>query len=432
MIVIRGQHILRKILNFSVVVCCILFLTGCEEGLDTTTMEEQWSVNVANCWPCTLYKVVFDAIGSVLKSVYETVADLSFSLLGIGLLFWLAFTIGRLVISLKQPNIPEYVSLISKTLFKALIVSAVLFKPEYFLAMADYIVTPIITTFASLSRVVLLADPQVAEHFVVPESLTKMETDYPLFTGEVGYQVQDVIYRIYAALNSGISLGVTLMATPALSNWIIGPFIIWIFFNLMIIFPLMFIESFIRLGCVLILSPIILVTWVFPSTKGYIKKAWDIIFGSMFQIFMACIFIAIMVNIIYTYTDANYPGILTNSKQTNDPKLLSELQRLSSTSIGFLALLVCILKLSGSIPKISGYFGGNDQQSEFVKIFNGLKQLSINATKLAVGALMVYTGVGASLGASMVANATIDMKNQAKDVGDEALKELTDMNSKED
>lgn len=412
-----------KICAFFAVLC---FLTGCE-GLKLSS-EADWVASVQNCWPCTLYKAAFDAVGTLVKNLYPTMASRGLLIMGVGLLFWLAFTSGKMLTSMIEPNIKEYIRSVMVVLFKAMVVSAILISSDTFLCVIDMIVSPVLTTFTELSRIVLTANTNINNGLVWPEQyMVQKDGVCDLFGGQISYQLQDIIFRVYVALNSGMTLGYYVMVEKNFLNWIVGPFIIWMFFIMSLIFPLMFVESFIRLGAVIVLSPFFFAAWVFPSTKSAIKKAWDVLFGAMFQLLISCIYIGLVVGVIELFADNNWPGMLGNSRQASDPSMMISFRRLSTEAISFFALILIMSRMQSNIPAIAGALGGDSSKSEIVSFMNGIKQLAISAAMIAAGAALSAFGLPG--GAKLTQKGVQRVTEQAKDVAKEASAEVTDTGS---
>ncbi len=389
-----------------VLACCAL--SGCEGGISIEDLRMLMTPLFSNCWPCSMYKIVFDAIASVLNASYTTMSQLSLLLLGIGLLFWLAFKVTVMASSLKQPNIRDFVTSMFGTLFKGLAVAVILSSPAYTMEVLDMIATPVLSTFIHMAKTVLFADPTIAKNFVAPQAISFGSTGAPLLTGEIGYEVQDIVYRIYVALQSGMVLGFRMFIGIDLVAYIMGLVIIVAFFFLMVVFPLLFIDSFVRLGAVFIFFPLLLAAWVFPSTKKYIGEGWKMLFGAMMQILVACVYIALIINIVKSYSDAH-----SLSRQLSDPLILLGLKTASNEAIGFLALAICMMKLTDKIPAMAGYFGGDATKSEMVKAFANTGRMSVAMGKMAAGGIVAGMGLGWDAGKKLFTDSAEELKKQA-------------------
>lgn len=405
-----------QIYRLGIVCLMMLVLAGC--SIKTPNSAEEWASSVQNCWPCTLYRAVFDSINKLMYSLYDMMADKAIAILGIGLLFWLAFKTGKMVVSIAQPNIKEYVHSVMVVLFKAMLVATLLATKQNFFCFLNVVISPILETFALISSLFLNIAVDISGGVNLSGSFVSITessvASCPIFSEATSFYVQDTIYRVYVALNSGIALGATMVADLNVISIILGLFVMWIFLVLTLVFPWMFSESFFRLGCVIVLSPLLFVAWVFPQTKQMIKSGWNILFGSMMQILIASIYIALAITVIKTFGEDQFPGMLGGSRQTSDPSYMTAMRRLTTTAISFFALIMIINKQQKSIPHISGYFGGDSQKSTLVAVMGALQQLAIAAAQIAVGAALA--GCGIPLGKKMMERGAKKAMDAAKDL----------------
>lgn len=398
-----------------IVLMCIT-LSGCG---DPPSPQEQLKNDVASCWPCSLYKTVFDALGKTMMNVYETTTYLGLILMGIGLLFYLAFASGKLVMSLKEPNVKEEIIKIIHVLFKALLVGAVLSLPQYVLEFCDMVLSPVILWMLELSRQILEVSSSIggSTALVVPESIPSANDnlDFALFNGQVSYRVQDLIYRIYTALKGGMGLGLTIMQELEINTFFIGVFVIFAFLVLILIFPFSFIDAFLRIGIVVIIAPFLLASWVFPATKDWIKKGWNIVFSALFNILFSCIFVGLLISCITTYSNQYMPGFFNETAQKSDPALAQSAASLEAGFFSMIFVLVVMMMLAKHIPQVARFFGGDGSGNPLIGFLGQLRQLAINVAMIAAGVALVAVtgGAGATLGKKM-------MKKGAKDLAEQA------------
>lgn len=422
-----------SILKKGMLMLVLLLLVGCGDGeINTETLETK----VENCWPCVLYERTFTTINYLVYTLYPILCRQALAVMSVGLLFWLAFKSLKLVTSVIQPNIHQYIHEVMSALFKAIIVSVILLSGDSFLCVINLFLEPVILSFSLISRVILLEVVPAEESIVVLETGKAFlpayatfvapleESQCMVFTEVISKNLQAVIYQVYSSLDSGTSLGWTLMVDGNVVSFLLGLFFVWpAFFMLSLIFPWMFAESFFRAGAVIILLPFILTAWIFPSTKQMVKAGWDVIFGSMVSILMACIYIALAITVLRTFAENSdmFKFIFGQARQSADPSLLRAIRRLSTEAVAFFALIIIIIKFHKMLPNISGYFGGDSHRSEIVSVFGGLKKFAINLTMLAVGLILAAFGVPGGdrlvkVGAERIKDQTIkQVKKTAKE-----------------
>ena len=419
----RLNTLLPMMMKSVFVILFALMLSGCG---DPPSPQDQLKDDVASCWPCSLYKATFDGIGTMMMNVYETTTYLGLILMGVGLLFYLAFASGKLIMSLKEPNIKEEIIKIIHVLFKALLVGAVLSMPQYLLEFCDMVLSPVILWMLELSRQILESGASLGggSALISPESMSGEagNIDFALFNGQVSYRVQDLIYRIYVALKGGMGLGLTIMQEMEINTFFIGIMVIFMFLALILIFPFSFIDSFLRIGLVIILSPFLLAAWPFPPTKGWIKKGWDISFSALFNLLFSCIFIGILISVITTYSNQFMPGFFSAKAQESDPDLASSAAGLETGFFSMVMLLVAMMMLAKHIPQIAKFFGGDGSGNPLIGFLGQLRQLAINVTMIAAGAALtlVTGGAAANLGKRMMKKGAENLAQQAKEAVDSA------------
>ena len=384
---------LSTILKACMVVAVLLFLSGCG---DNNATEEDMLVSVENCWPCTLYKVIFETVNNLTIQLYGTLVPKALGLLGVGLLFWLAFKTGKMLVTLYEPDINEYIQSVKNVLFKAMLIAALLLAEEQYFCFISDIISPMMLAISGFSS--FLLENSIGDFFVeLPGTFIEIPQETcAVFNEEVAYYLQYMVYQIYVALQAGISFGWSLFFSGHFICAIMGLFmVVPTFFILSLIFPLMFADSFVRLGASIILSPFLFVAWVFPPTKNMLKPLWDVAFGSMITMMIGCIYITLAINVmqIFQENSESLKGILSQARQLADPNLALAMRRMSTEAVSFMVLIFVILKFHKAVPNLAGYLGGDSTKSQVVAFFGGIKQLAISAAMIALGVAMSAFGV---------------------------------------
>lgn len=383
---------LSTILKLCMVVAVLLVLSACGNN-DAT--EADMATTVENCWPCTMYKVIFETVNNLTIQLYGTLVPKAGALLGVGLLFWLAFKTGKMLVTLYEPDVNEYIQSVKTVLFKAMLVGALLFAGDQYFCFIAYVISPIIEGISAFSSFIL--SDSIAELAVKGPSLFLKvpQEGCSVFNEQTALYLQYLVYQIYVALKAGISFGWSLYFSGHFICAIMGLFmVVPTFFLLSLIFPLMFADSFVRLGAALILSPFLFVAWVFPATKNMLKPLWDVAFGSMITMMIACIYIALAISVmqIFQNNSESLKGILSQARQLADPNLALAMRRMSTEAVSFMVLVFIILKFHTAIPDVAGYFG-ETTKSQVVSVLGGIKQLAISAAMIALGVAMSACGI---------------------------------------
>ena len=410
-----------KVCVLMVVLC---FLSAC--AIEDTPSQAEWTASVANCWPCTIYKYTFEAIERVVYMLYNDLASKSIAIMAVGLLFWFMFKTGKMVGSMAETDLREYIRSVMIVSFKAICVAALLVNQQNFYCFIELVISTIVELFAAVSNEFLSNANGIAIGVELPSTFINMTgtgQECKIFSAEASGLLQDTIYRVYVALRGGMALAAHLMMNTNILGFFVGAFVWWMFAMLSLIMPWMFAGSFFRLGAVVVLSPLLFVAWVFPPTKEMMKGAWKIVFGSMMQILIASIYIAIAITLFKTFEEQTFPEILDPSRQSMDDSMVDQFMALSRDALSFLVLLFIVNSLQKTIPSVSGYFGGDAQKSEVVSAFGDIKQFIQSAVLLAVGAVLAAFGV--PMGTQMMKAAGKRMMKQATDKAKEFEKDAT-------
>lgn len=443
------KTVINRILNKKVLAYCLIllplfFLTGCSNLITPEAIEKiakygtkaggagaglgvisSAAESATQCWPCSVFIVTWNAIGEAFE---QTIGDVTYAarlMLGVGLLFWLTFTIGKLVTQLKEPNMKDFIPLIAGTLFKAICVGIILSSPSFVVTIINFFMDPILKATIYVSKLVLPNDLELEStllsilNFIANplSSLTGLfeerVSNHIVFTKDIGEALRDVLYSLYDTFKGGFILGGKMMFQVDIMAIASGGLILATFFYFMFYFPLLLLEGFITLGVVLILFPVFLAGWVFPSTKGYINEVIKIIFQSVAQILITSIYIGVIIAIIQANQD-----MFSITKMLTDPILITGIGNMNNNGLAFFGMIFCLLKLTNDIPNITSYFVGEMNKSIIARSFSKMQKLMASSAKMVVGASMAGTGVLGAVGKAMVAQG-----------GREAIQEGTDIST---
>ncbi len=377
----------------------IAFLTGCQ-AVDPDLLTEMIQVKKENCWPCTGYKVVWEALSNLTQNAFPKACEWALNVLGVALLFWIAFTVGKFVVALKEPNVKEFITTMATVLFKAMVVGAILLTPDNTMSVLDIVATPVLAGIVDLARGIMFADSDIAKYFSAASTYDPISTSSTLFSSDIGNQLQDIVYRIYLAFSSGIGLGARMLISMDMLSWGLGLFVMFVFFYLMLIVPLLFMETFIIIGIVFVMFPFFLVSYVFPSTKQFMKVAWDAIFVAVLQILITAVYLTVLIYVVKIYS-----GNFSIGKQMTDVMLLTGLKSMTTSALAFFALIYCMFKMTNDIPMITSFLANAGvNRSQILKFAQSFTSLATNAGKFIAGAAMVGTGVGSGMGSALMAD----------------------------
>ena len=368
--------------------------------------------STTQCWSCSVFTVTWNAIGEAYQALYAPASKMARMLLAVGVLFWLTFTIGKMVSQLKEPNMKDILPKIFSVLFKAACVGIILSAPLYVQKIITIFMEPIMQGTIFVSRLVLPNNLEVESTLLsvlsffsfpslsISGLLDEEIKNYPVFSSQIGEALSGVIYNLFDTFKGGFALGAKMMFQVDVFGVASGTLILATFFYFMFYFPLLLLEGFMGLGVSLILFPFFLVGWVFPSTKGYLTEVFKLIFQSVAQILVTCIYIGIIIAII----DANHL-MFSPTKMVTDPTLITGIGNMNNNGLAFFGMILCLIKLTNDIPNVTSYFVGEMNKSTIAKTFSKMQALMASVAKMAVGSAMAGTGVLSSVGKAMAVQA---------------------------
>lgn len=381
------QHLLSRYpWGMTLWMVAMLLLTACGDNPQKVPGDEPEGYEA--CGVCATYEVLFNAIDEALSALMQMMCENAMILLGWGLLFFLLFHVGKFVVTIQEPNVRKFIQPILITLFKAIVVVGFIHNGQAYLTfMGTSVVSPILDSFLSLSDLVLSieANPLFDMIGMMDISAVEDRVGTSALFGDTGTRFLLLIYKMTMALGSGIDLGFVVWQQKGLVAFIYGGFIVYMFWMLLLTLPSAFLDAFVRMAAVLVLSPFVLVAWVFPPTKDLIKKLWGVFFGSCVILLFTCLYMALSMYVILKGVNEVYPGMLGMARQSMDPNLAKSIENMSNSAVAIFILIMCMNKLSRYLPELANQFGGETVRSSFVKVLNGLKQLALAAAKLAVG-----------------------------------------------
>ena len=297
---------------------------GCIYNPDATfsaTLRD-WTASEGMCWFCPVFEALFKAINNLVTSMSQYMSTLFLNLMGIGILFLIAFKVGRMLVQLQDVDLMQFLGDLFKPLGRAIIATALLgamtfsgdtiyhlliqpiFDVSLFLgeqtmniAVAN---TEVFTATQSSGEVIRQAGGTVMEACNYRGTLP----DKTAFTSRELQQLICWMRTVSSSLGVGIAIGSTFIKIGFQDfldhmNMIIPGILIFVaFFVNYVLFPLKLLETFVRLAFVLMLTPLWIILWVFPATVQYTKKAWEMFLGCCLVMISLSVIVALVIQIM--------------------------------------------------------------------------------------------------------------------------------------
>lgn len=286
------------------------------------------------CWFCPMFEGLFDAMNNLATAISVKMADVFLMIMGVGLLFSIAFKVAKMVTSLQGADLMQFLTDMFKHLGRAIIATVLLVSS---LSIFTYLVSPVLTMSMSLSSVIM--DEGGGRGAVIKASQatgikagsicddladqlkvsTSVEDQKKAFTPEVKASFICALRTMSAGLIFGVILGVVIYSLaftkmlwnvlPNIQYALLGLIIVIGHLAILITFPFKLIDSMIRMAFVTALMPLWIILWVFPATVGYTKKAWDLFLSSCL-IFVCLSVVITLVMTIMQYAIPNREEII--------------------------------------------------------------------------------------------------------------------------
>lgn len=286
------------------------------------------------CWFCPMFEGLFDAMNNLATAISVKMADIFLMIMGVGLLFSIAFKVAKMVTSLQGADLMQFLTDMFKHLGRAIIATALLVSS---LSIFTYLVSPILTMSMGVSAVIMdegggrgavvkatqatgISAGSICDDLADQMKVsTSVEDQEKAFTPEVRASFICALRTMSAGLIFGIILGVCIYALtfsnlihgifPNVQYAILGVIIVLGHLAILITFPFKLIDSMIRMAFVTALMPLWIILWVFPATVGYTKKAWDLFLSSCL-IFVCLSVVITLVMTIMQYAIPNREEII--------------------------------------------------------------------------------------------------------------------------
>ena len=121
------------------------------QTLFVTTLKSY--MNNGGCWFCPMFAALLNAINTIATTMFKALANLAMILLGFGLLFVIAFKVGRMAFQLQEVNGAQFLQDLFKPLGRGIVAVALLttFTTTSAVVTDDNIFSLLITPFLEMA-----------------------------------------------------------------------------------------------------------------------------------------------------------------------------------------------------------------------------------------------------------------------------------------
>ncbi len=344
------------------------------------------------CWFCPVFASIFKGIDSISTSVVLQLTDLFLSLLALGLLFWIVFYVGKMFVQMQPINVGKFFTDLFSVGGRTMVATALLLS---FFGIFTYLVNPVLTLSVGLSSKLMDAGSVLGSGKATEIAASQSGVSYTLcqrqdngsysgapncesgwsdgthvFTKETCSAMECSIRSISSSLLGGMAVGASLFhagtVESSLVNWefttmLVGVIIIVGHFFVYLMFPFKLLDLLVRLGFVSALMPLFIVLWVFPSTRQYTQKGWQMFLG----VCMTFVFLSIVLSLILAILSFALPqgaaldGMIKLLVAGNNREVIDKYMNITGSQI-FIMIGVCFVgyKLIGMAETFVQAFGG--------------------------------------------------------------------------
>ena len=403
---------LKTLFSLVLVLALCVFLCSCA-GSTFRQGSDEWAPTIKNCWCCALYGTAFETINAFVSDTMESCVPVARFLLGAGLLFLLLQRIGSTLLLMPEKAVFGVWKELALVFVKAVFVAALLYNSEEFLGIVrDYVIYPVGGFFLMLSNAVLDAVPGGNQYFpgiigitpnmkgvvVVDNGYSVKQVSDAVF-GDLGIQVQYIVSRVFSSLKSGFPLVLRVLANGNFFSWLIGVMILYELSDLMILFPIVFVDAFIMIGFYMVFLPIFLALWVFPIKQSqYLTKVFPVqLLASFVDILFGCIVVVLIITLLQIYTDICLNGVLRETAQASNAAIAESFSGGRPASIIFLVLVIAAKRMALEIGSFTEYFTGRKNELSVMNEVKKAKELVKKGVKILAELVagLAMGGVGA-------------------------------------
>lgn len=301
-----------------------------------------------SCWFCPIFTTMYDAINKLATDTFTSLAKAFGGLLGMGILFFLLFKVGKMLVQLQEVDLMQFLNDLFKPLGRAIIAAALLGLTSAVVVTDSgktglaqenafsIVMTPIMdisltlgtqvmnTALKDVVQTISLGDrtmDQRLKRSTLNCSLKSKDRGANMaLEGDSSHPDEGArglltcwMEQVSSSFIVGMSAGSSMAWTGLKKFWkldglglcLVGSILMVGFFLVYLMFPFKLLNAFTRIAFVLTLMPLWIVLWVFPPTVQYTKKAWEMFASSCIFFVVLSVMIALTIILVNESIPAN-------------------------------------------------------------------------------------------------------------------------------
>ena len=430
----KQLHLLYSRLSGIILFLCMFILSSCDSHKAAkinnikTWLNKEMGDTTSDFWGSKIFEAFFEMLNTVYKDGFDVLSDAALKLICIAFALWLAFFTLRLVGAFNAPSPADYLNAVFKRGFVVMCFAIFLANPEFLRWLLNHTVVLVIGAFAGTAVNIMNSVLNGVEvtHAVYTDtvSATALANLGNDVTADHLSALKEVFSAVLLACHKQLLFGIAYgklikQLSDGVFNKLAGSFMILMFSLVDLMIPLFLMDGLFKFMIAVIMSPLFCAAWVFPSTRGYVKKAWSLVMGMGFQILFTVTYICIAVSCARSFTKKDDVLSILLSTDTfigDGDSFKAIMEGINSASASAFSLMVCgifILMMADKMSALANSFTGAPASSI---VSDAVKGVMTGAVKLAARIVEAAATIVASIytgGAAAAAKEAIKLAIKA-------------------
>ncbi len=312
--------ILRTVAMFSLVF--LLFACGNNNDVNTAvntgngepTSTEQIVAENNDCWAAAIVGTIYETTGRLAMSMYSHLTQGAMALMMVAFAVWLSFRIIKHVSSFAEESPAEVWTEVARKFFVCFVCGLLASSPEGVLFVLNSIIFPVYNAFLELGSAMTGASihkdmgSSLSSIFNRILGVSGAEFDVPVdckadvlgkaelsggFPSGPQKMMECLTCAVNKKLNLGIGLGWEVITQFGVMAFVCGLLLVVVFCLVKLGFSLYLIDSIFRFAMMVIILPLLIMSYAFKATKNWAKIGFLTILNS--GAFMMCIALVMMI-----------------------------------------------------------------------------------------------------------------------------------------
>jgi len=349
-----------------------LFLSGCEDGDQTTVGGDGNIERQSQCWQTKIIQIVLSKVDDILETSSNNVVSGGASVIALGFSVWMAFRLLKILPSFKEENLGEILTEIGQKLFLCGFCAYIISDPQEILNAIQLFLVPIYNTILELGAKALDATKNVTVidlgvmgqvKFAGSWDGSSCSTDTMLQSSAIKNSIVPMASclscTISERLNAGVHIAIKVMTTGNLAAILVGLVILAIFTAAKFGFVFFVVDALFRINFAVVLLPVLIMGIPFAYTRKWSKHG-ILMFLNSAGVLM---FIGVLVSITVGALEYILQTLAASGKFEDD----SNITGLGPVLLSLFLIATLLINIPGFGVALANKFIGGGNGQEFLK-----------------------------------------------------------------